>query len=88
MRPVPPGTSSSGSRRAPSYVPCKQSTKTSKDWALNNQLLPVWGDGAIDRHRPIPALSDGSKGPSVTSIPSGVEQSALLVLRQIDRATR
>ena len=32
-----------GSWRATCFEPCKPSTKTSKDWALNNQLLPVFG---------------------------------------------
>ena len=32
-----------GSWKAACYEPCKQSTKTSKDWALNKQLLPVFG---------------------------------------------
>ena len=38
-----------GSWRAACYEPCKQSTKTSKDWALNNQLLPVFGDLPLDK---------------------------------------
>ena len=38
-----------GSWRAACYEPCKPSTKTSKDWALNNQLLPVFGARPLDR---------------------------------------
>ena len=38
-----------GSWRAACYEPCKQSTKTSKDWALNNQLVPVFGTMPLDR---------------------------------------
>ena len=38
-----------GSWRAACYEPCKQSTKTSKDWALNNQLVPVFGAMPLDR---------------------------------------
>ena len=37
-----------GSWRAAWYEPCKPSTKTSKDWALNNQLLPVFGAMPLD----------------------------------------
>ena len=40
-----------GSWRAACYEPCKQSTKTSKDWALNNQLLPVFGAIAARQDR-------------------------------------
>ena len=39
----------SGSWRAACYEPCKPSTKTSKAWALNNQLLPVFGAMPLDR---------------------------------------
>ena len=69
-----------GSWRAACYEPCKQSTKTSKDWALNNQLLPVFGamplDG-IDRTGVIRWF----EGYSATA-PGGAN-SALLVFRQI-----
>ena len=69
-----------GSWRAACYEPCKPSTKTSKDWALNNQLLPVFGamplDG-IDRTGVIRWF----EGYSATA-PGGAN-SALLVFRQI-----
>ena len=39
----------SGSWKAACYEPCKPSTKTSKDWALNNQLLPAFGDLPLDK---------------------------------------
>ena len=48
-----------GSWRAACYEPCKQSTKTSKDWALNNQLLPVFGDvplNGIDQNQRCPVV--------------------------------
>ena len=38
-----------GSWRAACYEPCKPSTRTSKAWALNNQLLPVFGAMPLDR---------------------------------------
>ena len=38
-----------GPWRAACFEPCKQSTRTSKDWALNNQLLPVFGAMPLDR---------------------------------------
>ena len=70
----------SGPWRAACYEPCKQSTKTSKDWALNNQLLPVFGvmplDG-IDRTSIIRWFERYS-----ATAPGGAN-SALLVLRQI-----
>ena len=69
-----------GPWRAACYEPCKQSTKTSKDWALNNQLVPVFGamplDG-IDRTGVIRWF----EGYSATA-PGGAN-STLLVFRQI-----
>ena len=69
-----------GPWRAPCFEPCKQSTKTSKDWALNNQLLPVFGAmplDRIDRTGVIRWFEDYS-----ARAPGGAN-SALLVFRQI-----
>ena len=69
-----------GSWRAACYDPCKPSTKTSKDWALNNQLLPVFGAmplDRIDRTGVIRWFEDYS-----ARAPGGAN-SALLVFRQI-----
>ena len=69
-----------GSWRAACYEPCKPSTKTSKDWALNNQLLPVFGAlplDKIDRSGVIRWFEGYS-----TTAPRGAN-SALLVVRQI-----
>ena len=43
------GTSSRDPWRAACYEPCKPSTRTSKDWALNNQLLPGFGALPLDK---------------------------------------
>ena len=69
-----------GSWRAACYEPCKQSTKTSKDWALNNQLVPVFGAMPLDRID-IAGVIRWFEGYSATA-PGGAN-SALLVLRQI-----
>ena len=69
-----------GSWRAACYEPCKQSTKTSKDWALNNQLLPVFGAMPLDRIDRTGVIR-WFGGYSVTA-PGGAN-SALLVFRQI-----
>ena len=69
-----------GSWRAACYEPCKQSTKTSKDWALNNQLLPVFGDLPLDKIDR-PSVIRWFEGYSATA-PGGAN-SALLVFRQI-----
>ena len=69
-----------GSWRAACYEPCKSSTKTSKDWVLNNQLLPVFGAlplNKIDRSGVIRWFEGYS-----TTAPGGAN-SALLVFRQI-----
>ena len=69
-----------GSWRAACYEPCKQSTRTSKDWALKNQLLPVFGAmplDRIDRTGVIRWFEVYS-----TTAPGGAN-SALLVFRQI-----
>ena len=69
-----------GSWRAACYEPCKQSTKTSKAWALNNQLLPAFGAmplDRIDRTGVIRWFEDYS-----VRAPGGAN-SALLVFRQI-----
>ena len=69
-----------GSWRTACFEPCKQSTKTSKDWALNNQLLPVFGTmplDRIDRTGVIRWFEDYS-----ARAPGGAN-SALLVFRQI-----
>ena len=69
-----------GSWRAACYEPCKQSTKTSKDWALNNQLLPVFGDLPLDKIDR-PGVIRWFEGYSARA-PGGAN-SALLVFRQI-----
>ena len=69
-----------GSWRAACYEPCKQSTKTSKDWALNNQLVPVFGAMPLDRIDRTGVIR-WFEGYSATA-PGGAN-SALLVLRQI-----
>ena len=69
-----------GSWRAACYEPCKPSTKTSKDWALNNQLLPVFGAMPLDRIDRTGVIR-WFGGYSVTA-PGGAN-SALLVFRQI-----
>ena len=69
-----------GSWRKVCYERCKPSTKTSKDWALNNQLLPIFGAvplDVIDRTSVIRWFEGYS-----TTAPGGAN-SALLVLRQI-----
>ena len=70
----------SGSWRATCYEPCKPSTKTSKDWALNNQLVPVFGAMPLDRIGRTGVIR-WFEGYSATA-PGGAN-SALLVLRQI-----
>ena len=74
------GTFVSGSWRAACYEPCKQSTKTSKDWALNNQLLPVFGPMPLDRIDRTGVIR-WFEGYSARA-PGGAN-SALLVFRQI-----
>ena len=69
-----------GSWRAACFEPCKQSTKTSKDWALNNQLLPVFGAVPLDRIDRTGVIR-WFEGYSATA-PGGAN-SALLVFRQI-----
>ena len=69
-----------GSWRAACYEPCKQSTKTSKDWALNNQLVPVFGAMPLDRIDRTGVIR-WFEGYSATA-PGGAN-SALLVFRQI-----
>ena len=69
-----------GSWRAACYEPCKQSTKTSKHWALNNQLLPVFGAMPLDRIDRTGVIR-WFEGYSATA-PGGAN-SALLVFRQI-----
>ena len=69
-----------GSWRAACFEPCKQSTKTSKDWALNSQLLPVFGDLPLDKIDR-PGVIRWFVGYSTTA-PGGAN-SALLVFRQI-----
>ena len=69
-----------GPWRAACYEPCKPSTKTSKDWALNNQLLPVFGAMLLDRIDRTGVIR-WFEGYSATA-PGGAN-SALLVLRQI-----
>ena len=69
-----------GAWRAACYEPCKPSTKTSKDWALNNQLLPVFGDVPLDRIDRTGVIR-WFEGYSATA-PGGAN-SALLVFRQI-----
>ena len=69
-----------GSWRAACFEPCKQSTKTSKDWALNNQLLPDFGAVPLDRIDRTGVIR-WFEGYSATA-PGGAN-SALLVFRQI-----
>ena len=69
-----------GAWRKVCYERCKPSTQTSKDWALNNQLLPVFGAmplDVIDRTSVIRWFEGYS-----TTAPGGAN-SALLVFRQI-----
>ena len=69
-----------GSWRKVCYERCKPSTKTSKTWALKNQLLPVFGAvplDMIDRTSVIRWFEGYS-----TTAPGGAN-SALLVFRQI-----
>ena len=69
-----------GSWRTACFEPCKPSTKTSKAWALNKQLLPVFGAmplDRIDRTGVIRWFEDYS-----ARAPGGAN-SALLVFRQI-----
>ena len=74
------GTFVAGSWRAACYEPCKPSTRTSKDWALNNQLLPGFGDLPLDKIDR-PSVIRWFEGYSTTA-PGGAN-SALLVFRQI-----
>ena len=69
-----------GSWRKACYEPCKPSTKTSKDWALNNQLLPVFGDVPLDG---ITRTSVVRWFESYSTTAPGGANSALLVFRQI-----
>ena len=69
-----------GSWRAACYEPCKQSTRTSKDWALNNQLVPVFGTMPLDRIDRTGVIR-WLEGYSAAA-PGGAN-SALLVFRQI-----
>ena len=69
-----------GPWRAACYEPCKQSTRTSKDWALNNQLLPGFGDLPLDKIDRTGVIR-WFEGYSATA-PGGAN-SALLVFRQI-----
>ena len=69
-----------GPWRAACFEPCKQSTRTSKDWALNNQLLPVFGAMPLDKIDR-PSVIRWFEGYSTTA-PGGAN-SALLVFRQI-----
>ena len=69
-----------GSWRKACYEPCKPSTRTSKDWALNNQLLPVFGAMPLDKIDR-PGVIGWFGGYSATA-PGGAN-SALLVFRQI-----
>ena len=69
-----------GSWRKVCYERCKPSTKTSKDWALKNQLLPVFGAMPLDRIDRTGVIR-WFEGYSATA-PGGAN-SALLVLRQI-----
>ena len=70
----------SGPWRAACFEPCKPSTRTSKDWALNNQLLSIFGDVPLDRIDRTSVLR-WFEGYSRTA-PGGAN-SVLLVLRQI-----
>ena len=69
-----------GSWRAACFEPCKPSTKTSKAWALNNQLLPVFGAMPLDRIDRTGVIR-WFEGYSARA-PGGAN-SALLVFRQI-----
>ena len=69
-----------GSWRAACYEPCKSSTRTSKDWVLNNQLVPVFGAMPLDRIDRTGVIR-WFEGYSATA-PGGAN-SALLVFRQI-----
>ena len=69
-----------GSWMATCYESCKQSTKTSKDWALNNQLVPVFGAMPLDRIDRTGVIR-WFEGYSARA-PGGAN-SALLVFRQI-----
>ena len=69
-----------GSWRAACYEPCKPSTKTSKDWALNNQILPIFGDLPLDKIDRAGVIR-WFEGYSARA-PGGAN-SALLVFRQI-----
>ena len=69
-----------GSWRTACYEPCKPSTKTSKDWVLNNQLVPVFGAMPLDRIDRTGVIR-WFEGYSATA-PGGAN-SALLVFRQI-----
>ena len=69
-----------GPWRAACFEPCKQSTRTSKDWALNNQLLPVFGAMPLDRIDRTGVIR-WFEGYSAAA-PGGAN-SALLVFRQI-----
>ena len=69
-----------GPWRAACFEPCKQSTKTSKDWPLNNQLVPVFGAMPLDRIGRTDVIR-WFEGYSATA-PGGAN-SALLVFRQI-----
>ena len=69
-----------GSWKAACYEPCKPSTKTSKDWALNNQLLPAFGDLSLDKIDRTGVIR-WFEGYSATA-PGGAN-SALLVFQQI-----
>ena len=69
-----------GPWRAACFEPCKQSTRTSKHWALNNQLLPVFGAMPLDRIDRTGVIR-WFEGYSAAA-PGGAN-SALLVFRQI-----
>ena len=69
-----------GPWKAACYEPCKPSTKTSKDWALNNQLLPAFADLPLDKIDRTGVIR-WFEGYSATA-PGGAN-SALLVFRQI-----
>ena len=69
-----------GSWRAACYEPCKKSTRASKDWALNNQLLPVFGVMPLDKIDRAGVIR-WFEGYSATA-PGGANF-ALLALRQI-----
>ena len=69
-----------GSWRAACYEPCKPSTRTSKDWTLNNQLLPVFGDVRLDK---IDRTGVVRWFEGYSAAAPGGANSALLVFRQI-----